>query len=152
MSEMDATDLAILKILLSRARLSNVAIGQELGISHSTVSRRIESMERSGLIEGYTVVLNKSKIGLNETVFVMVQLKAHGDGATIQFEDEIARNFPNVVERFKLNGSWDYLLKVTARNMAHYDEIHTKIGAIKHVKLLRSFPAFTSASSPTPLD
>lgn len=149
--QLTKSDLAILNILQHEGRLSNIAVGERVGLSHSAVARRIEALERGGVIRGYRVILDRSKIDLRETVLVLVQLKAHGDDSTSQFEAEINAHLPNVIESFKLSGSWDYILKFAVRDMAHFEQVHAKLAAMRQIKLLRSLPVFGFAEAPLPL-
>ena len=151
MNQLSEIDCKILKLLQNDGRMGNTTISRELGLTHTMVARRLEAMEKSGLISGYQAIVNPAAIGLGETIFVMVQLKSHGDGVTEKFENDIRDDFPNVIETAKLSGTWDYILRIAAHSMKHCDEIHTKIGKMPEVKLLRSFPTFSVTTRPIPL-
>lgn len=61
---MDSKDFEILKCLRSDSRVSMGAIAEQLDISKATVSRRLSRMEKDGVITGYSVDVNPSKLGL----------------------------------------------------------------------------------------
>lgn len=58
---------------------------------------------------------------------------------------------PQVIETFRLSGSWDYILKVVVRDMGHYEQVHAKLTAMRYVKLLRSLTVFGYSEMPLPL-
>lgn len=71
----DQTDERILNLLIENSRMSYIEIAEKVGLSRISVKNRIESLENSGVIERYTVILNPEKIGRNVSVFFSIQAK-----------------------------------------------------------------------------
>ena len=72
---MDNFDYKILECLKSDARMSYQRVSEKVGLSISSVGRRIHSMETKNVIEGYTVKINENKLGFTFPVFVFVRNK-----------------------------------------------------------------------------
>ncbi|OJV64610.1 MAG: AsnC family transcriptional regulator [Clostridiales bacterium 38-18] len=72
---MDLTDLRILKILQQEARVSMKELGQRVNLTSPAVSERIRRLEESGVIEGYTAVINPKKLQLHVEAYIHVAMK-----------------------------------------------------------------------------
>ncbi|HJD26018.1 MAG TPA: Lrp/AsnC family transcriptional regulator [Candidatus Blautia intestinipullorum] len=59
---LDETDQKILRLLIQNARMSYSEIGQQVGISRVAVKMRVQALEKKGIIEEYTTVINPQKI------------------------------------------------------------------------------------------
>ena len=77
MTKIDAINAHILQELEKDGRISNAELADRVGLSASACLRRVQEMERTGLIKGYRAVLDRSKLGGDVTVFVMVGLSGH---------------------------------------------------------------------------
>ena len=106
---MDATDLGILEALRQNGRASAAAIGKRVGLSLPAVRERMKKLELAGVIQGYTVRIGRSAMGLSLLAFVLVRLAGSADTEGFRVA---AANFPCVVECHHLAGAYDYLLKV----------------------------------------
>jgi len=74
MSNLDAKDLMIIKILALNARTPITRISRELGISDVAVKKRIEKLERSGVITGYSIGVSPRKLGFNSVAYVCIDV------------------------------------------------------------------------------
>ena len=74
MSEVDTLNQQILSVLESHGRISNIDLAARVGLSASACLRRVQELERKGVIKGYRAVINRSTIGGAITVFVTVGL------------------------------------------------------------------------------
>ena len=68
-TELDQIDRQILDLLIENARVPLIEIAERVGLSRVAVKNRIDALEKSGVIEQYTVVLDPEKIGRNVSVF-----------------------------------------------------------------------------------
>lgn len=139
MAEMlDKTDLLILKTLQRNAKLTTKELADAVSLSPTPVFERQKRLEKQGYIRKYVAVLDPEKLGLGLLVFCKVKLK--------QINHEIADAFthrilliPEVTECYNTSGAYDYLLKVRARDMKHYQEfILSKLGDIDSVGSIES--------------
>lgn len=72
--ELDSVDQQILNLLIENARASLIEIAERVGLSRAAVKNRIDALEKSGVIEQYTVVLDPEKIGRNVSVFFDIRV------------------------------------------------------------------------------
>jgi Lrp/AsnC family transcriptional regulator, leucine-responsive regulatory protein len=121
MTEFDPTDGRILAALQEDGRLSNVDLGERVGLSPSPCLRRVKQLEEAGVIEGYRATLNRGKLGLGLTVFVGIKVDGHRD-ANANALQETMRRLPEVVACHLVSGEADFLLEVVVPDLAHYEQ------------------------------
>lgn len=120
---MDSIDLAIVSALQRDARQSQLTIAREVGLSQPAIAERIRKLERRGVIQGYTAILNATKIGVDVTAFigVVIEKPAHFDS----FARHI-HAMTEVLECHRVAGEFTYLLKVKAANTRGLDALLTE--------------------------
>ena len=121
MKVLDAIDLRILKHLQSNAKLTNKEIAAAIGMTTTPVFERIKRLEEQGYIRSYVAILDKEKLGFALVPYCNVSLKQHTRSYLENFEKEI-KAIPDVVECYHIAGMYDYLLKVTVKDMAAYQD------------------------------
>ena len=122
---MDNFDYKILECLKSDARMSYQRVSEKVGLSISSVGRRIHSMETKNVIEGYTVKINENKLGFTFPVFVFVRLEKQRAENFAYFEKKI-KIFPEVVECWLMTGAKDYLIRIAVKDVEEFEEFLTK--------------------------
>jgi DNA-binding Lrp family transcriptional regulator len=123
MAELDSFDHAILEVLNRTARAPLGEIADKVSLSPSAVSRRISSLEKSGVIQSYTTIIDGDAIGLPMIIFVEVRLKSLSDEDIARFE-QVVQTMPDITDCFLMSGNVDYLIRMRARDMAHYEQLH----------------------------
>lgn len=108
----EETDVKILKVLLSEAKLSNRQIAKRVGVSVNTVISRIRKMEEKGIIKGYTVLLDHERLGYDLTVITEITVS---EGRLLEMEEEIAK-IPNVCAVYDVTGLIDAVVVAKFRN------------------------------------
>lgn len=122
MNKLDNIDKQILRVLQDNAKISNLELAEQIGLSPTPCARRVKQLEESGYIERTMTVLNQEKLGLTLTVYVAVSMQKHTPEAFDIFETAIS-NFPEVVScSIVTSRVEDYLLRVVVRDMKHYEE------------------------------
>lgn len=101
--KVDDIDLRIIKSLQEDSRLSFKKIADKLGISVGTAYNRIRNLEREGLLKGFTILVEPSKLGFTMTAIVLIQ--AEGAHLT-EVEKDIAKT-GNVVSVYDITGDYD---------------------------------------------
>ena len=116
---MDEIDRRLLRLLQRDGRMSNVELARQANLSQAAVFERIKKLQRDGVIEGYTVKLNPSK--LNRSLMIFVEITLERTSQTI-FEDFAAavRRTPDILECHMLAGGFDYLIKARVSDMVAY--------------------------------
>lgn len=116
-------DLKIMRELVKDARISHVLLSERVGLSPTACARRLQQLEQSGVIRGYSADIDAAGLGFMMTVLVHITLDRQNEDALAQFEKEI-KKCPDVVSCYLMSGSDDYLVQVQARDMADYERIH----------------------------
>ncbi|MEM9013870.1 MAG: Lrp/AsnC family transcriptional regulator [Pseudomonadota bacterium] len=142
---MDALNLKILHELERNGRISNTDLAARVGLSASACLRRVQELERLGVIKGYRAVLDRGKLGAAVTVFVMVgltgQLKKDADA----FEQAMAAA-KEVRECHNITGAVEYLLRVEAPDFAAYKAFHAEVlGVLPQVRSITSYINLSSS-------
>ncbi|MCI4643655.1 MAG: winged helix-turn-helix transcriptional regulator [Hyphomonadaceae bacterium] len=139
MTNIDSIDRNILRELDRDGRISNVSLADKVGLSPSACLRRVQELERTGIIQGYRAVLDRSQLGGGFLVYVAVGLSRHTQASQELFEKAISRS-PAVRECFNVSGTIEYLLRVEVEDMAAYKHFHTEVlGRIETVNSITSY-------------
>ncbi|NRP18975.1 Leucine-responsive regulatory protein [Ensifer adhaerens] len=138
MSELDAIDHAILRILQQNGRISNADLAAKVGLSPSACSRRVDILEKSGTISGYHARLAHK--ALDYQIMVIVHISLSGQFAKTLTEFEAAVKLcPNVLVCYLMSGEYDYILRVAAKDLQDYERIHRDwLSALPHVVKINS--------------
>ncbi len=121
--EIDAIDRRILAALQKQGRMTNAELAEHAHLSPSACHRRVQRMERDGIIRDYVALLDARKLGRPTTVFVEITLSGQADEVLEAFEREVKR-VPDVLECHLMAGTADYLLKVVAEDTDDFARIH----------------------------
>ena len=114
------TDIRILGLLQSDAPLTAAQIAEQVNLSASPCWRRINRLEKAGLIDRKVALLDPEKLGLGMVVFARIRLSKNDEASLERFEARV-RGFAEVVECYTVTGSADYFLKIITRDIKQYD-------------------------------
>jgi Lrp/AsnC family leucine-responsive transcriptional regulator len=117
----DKFDLLLLAAIQRDGLATNGALGEQIHLSASQVSRRLQRMQEAGVIDHYAAVLDPVAVGLDVMAFTEVTLDRHNSSASDRFEREVAQLAP-VLECYTLAGQSDYLLRIVAPDLAALSE------------------------------
>ena len=120
--ELDIWERRILALLQEDASLSTAAIAEAVGLSASPCWRRIDRLERDGIIKRRVALVDRTKIGLKAQIFAQVKLNAHGRANLDKFTAAI-REVPEVMECHVLMGSVDFMLRIVAADIESYERL-----------------------------
>jgi Lrp/AsnC family leucine-responsive transcriptional regulator len=134
----DAIDAAILRILQQNGRIANAELAEKVGLSASACSRRVDILEKSGVISGYHARLSHK--ALDYRIMVIVHISLSGQFAKTLAEFEAAVKLcPNVLVCYLMSGEYDYILRVAAKDLEDYERIHRDwLSALPHVVKINS--------------
>ena len=142
---MDVIDYKILRELRRDGRISNVALAERVSLSASACLRRVQELERTGVIRGYRVVTNPEQMGRGLAAYVMVGLSSHTKAAQENFERAMAAA-PEVVECHNIAGAFEYILRVESADLVEYKRFHTDVlGTQSHVHAITSYIVMDSS-------
>ncbi|UTW00381.1 Lrp/AsnC family transcriptional regulator [Marinomonas rhizomae] len=114
--ELDNYDWRLLKALQGNARLTNVALSEQVNLSPSQCSRRLQRLEQNNLIEAYFTQLNASELGYQVTAFLNIKLDKSIKNSDQEFKKAIEA-IPQVLECYSVSGEADYWLRVISENL-----------------------------------
>lgn len=112
---LDQTDSTILELLQADASISNVKLAEKIGLSPAATLARVKKLEQERVIQQYTAVIDKEKLGYSLLCMVQVSLETHQVDLVNQFREKI-QIMPEVLECYFLTGQSDYLLKVVVKD------------------------------------
>ncbi len=139
MSGFDKINANILRVLTEDGRISNIDLADKVGLSPSACLRRVQELERKGVIAGYRAVINPHSLGINFIAYVLVGLSKHTKADQVGFEEAMA-SATEVRECHNITGTVEYLLRVEARDLAAYKHFHTEVlGTVPQVASIISY-------------
>lgn len=116
---LDRIDLHLLAELQRHGRLPNAELAERVHLSPSACLRRVQRLEREGVIKGYRADVDPERLGLGLQAFVRVQLSHHDADAVAAFADFVDQ-CDEVVTCHALTGDMDYLLRVVVGDLDHF--------------------------------
>lgn len=135
--KLDEIDFSVLRHLQEHARISNVELADRVGLSPAPCLRRVQALERSGVIKKYVALLNPGAVAREVTVFVQISLDLQVGGRLDSFEQQIMQR-PEVLECYLMTGDSDYLLRVVVPDVADYErflkEALTRVEGVVGIK------------------
>ena len=145
MMDIDEKSRQILRELERNGRISNLELAQRVALSPSACLRRVQELERSGVITGYRAVIDREKTGAGFVAYVAVGLLEHTKNAQEAFERAMDAA-PQVRECHNVAGAFEYLLRVEVVDLAAYKAFHTGIlGTVKPVNSITSYVVMESS-------
>ena len=118
---MDSIDKKILFIMQRNSELPLSEISRRVGLSSTPCWNRIRKLQEDGVIIEKTVILDKYKLNLPITVFLMITVRNHNEVWTKNFKD-ILKKYNNILEAHRITGSQaDYIIKIVAESIEEYD-------------------------------
>lgn len=123
---LDQIDKRILTELQRDATLPVVELAHRVGLSASPCWKRVQKLEKAGVITGRVARVDHGKVGLGLTVLVEIAAMDH----SAEWRDRflaVVKAAPEVMEVLRLGGGADYLLRVTVPDTAAYDAFYRRL-------------------------
>jgi Lrp/AsnC family leucine-responsive transcriptional regulator/Lrp/AsnC family transcriptional regulator len=133
MELLDKIDRQLLKLLGENSKLTVKDLSAAVKLSATPVFERVKRLETAGYIKKYVALLDAEKLNYGLIIFCNIKLKQHDKGIGNDFVNDIMQ-LTEVVECYNISGDFDFLLKVYARDMKHYqDFVFNKLGSVKSI-------------------
>ena len=116
---LDRLDQEIIRLLIENARISYSDIGQKIGISRVAVKARIQALEKRGVIEEYTTIINPQKI--SGAVSCYVEIETSPD--TLAQVAEILRRNETVTQVYRVTGKNKLHVHAVAASSEEMEEL-----------------------------
>ncbi|GGE07320.1 AsnC family transcriptional regulator [Aureimonas endophytica] len=123
---LDDRDHTLLTLLQEDADRPIADLAARVALSPSACSRRIQRLEAEGHIARRVVLLDRARMNLPTTIFVLVKTSRHSPGWMEEFRSALA-TVPEIVEVHRLTGNVDYILKVVLPNVEYYDTVYKRL-------------------------
>lgn len=133
---MDNIDVKILQCLTKDARMNASQISAQVNLSVSAVIERMKKMENSGLIRGYTALIDERLAGYDVQALISVRLEHP------KYNQSFARQMCEhscVLECFYITGDFDYMARVSAGSTEELTKVLNDIKQIPGVSLTRTY-------------
>lgn len=135
--ELDQSDRRLLRALQKDASASQAELAEQAGVSPSQVSRRLARLKDEGVLRAVVGLLDPERAGLSVSAIIRVRLRDHAEENLRAFRAMLA-GMPEATLCVMITGEADYLLRLVARDLPHFQEIvQSKLlrcAAIAHVE------------------
>ena len=115
-------DAEILRCLQDGPDQTRQELAERVGLSASTLWRRVSELEAAGVIRKRVTLLDPDKVGLPVCVFVSVNLTDHSGSSRSSFET-LVNGTPEIMECFSVTGAFDYVLLVRTRSVVDFEHL-----------------------------
>jgi len=122
----DQIDIKILDCLQNDASMSAAEIADKVNLSKTPCWRRIQMLEKSGVIAKRVALLNREKLDRDMDVFVTIRTNQHNAKWFRKFAN-VVNSMPEVVEFYRMSGEVDYLMRVVVTDMKAYDRFYQRL-------------------------
>ncbi|NKB78087.1 MAG: winged helix-turn-helix transcriptional regulator [Gammaproteobacteria bacterium] len=123
---MDNVDRKILQCLQQDASLTIKEIAEKVHLSPTPCWKRIQRMEKNGIIRARVALLDPEKVDANVTVFIAIKTDQHNTAWSEKFAFEMS-SIPEIMEVYRMSGEVDYLLRVAVSDIAAFDALYKTI-------------------------
>ncbi|HLV63672.1 Lrp/AsnC family transcriptional regulator [Galbibacter sp.] len=131
--KLDLIDRRLLELLQHDAKQTTKVLALKLNLSKTAVYERIKKLEKHGVIQKYTALIDRRKTNMAFVVFCHIRLTQHIKEQLLGFEKQVIQ-LKEVLECYHVSGDYDYLLKVHVPDMQAYREFMTsKLTTLSHI-------------------
>lgn len=118
--------------------MTNLELSKQIGLSPAPTLERVRKLEKNGFVKGYFAELDEKKLDIGIQAIIQVSLTRQVDNSLQKFIDHVAE-IDEIVECILITGSFDYQLRVMARDIEGLNKILTeKLGKIEEVRHMQS--------------
>ncbi len=144
MTNIDQFNKNILRELQANGRISNIELADHVGLSPSACLRRVQDLEKSGVIAGYRAVLDHEALGMGFTAYLGIGLADHTMPSQLAFEQAM-QDSDAVRECHNITGVIEYLVRVEVADIAAYKVFHAEVlGALPQVNSITTYVVMDS--------
>lgn len=125
-NSVDRIDRRILEELQRDSAISQRVVAERVGLSQNACWRRMQALDKAGVIRNRTVTLDRDRLGMGLVVFVMIKTRHHSADWLAMFRKHVSA-IPEVIDFFRIGGEYDYMLKVVTQDMGRYDLFYQRL-------------------------
>jgi DNA-binding Lrp family transcriptional regulator len=120
--DLDDADFRLLRAIQRDASVSQADLAEAAGVSPSLVSRRLSRLKDGEVLRGVVGLIEPKRVGLTCAAIIRIRLRDHSAANVKEFRDLVKR-MNEVTLCVMTTGETDYLMKVVARDLPHFQEI-----------------------------
>ena len=124
--QIDDVDRKILACLQRDASITIAELAERVCLSSTPCWRRVQRLEKDGVIKARVALLDPVKLDLGISVFVQVKTNYHSTEWLDRFS-KVVSDFPEVVEFYRVTGEYDYLLRVIVTDIGSFDRFYKRL-------------------------
>lgn len=145
---LDGLDALILEALFENARISTAELSRRIGLSSPSTAERLKRLEESGVIEGYTIVVNPERMGLP----LPVCLRVRPVPGKMEQVTKVLGEIPEIVHCDRVTGDDCFIATAHVRSVKHMETLidrltpiaMTNTSIIQTSPVNRRLPAFST--------
>ncbi len=122
LEKINKTDLKILEVLQTNARITNQQLAEQVHLSASACLSRVKRLEKAGVLKRYITEINLDKLTPHIEAFAEITLENHFPEDFERFEAAIDE-VKEVTDSYKISGPYDYLLKFVCVDVKSYNKL-----------------------------
>jgi Lrp/AsnC family transcriptional regulator len=126
MTKIDSLDRRLLGELQRDGTLSVDQLAARVGLSRNACWRRVRKLEEDGVITGRVALVDAEKLGLGQTVFIMIRTSSHDPEWLRRFRDAVT-SLPEIAGVYRMSGDLDYVLKARVADVKAYDRLYQRL-------------------------
>ena len=119
--KLDVIDHQLILLLQDDCKQTTKELAVQLNLSTTAVYERIKKLEKQQVISNYVALVDRNKINRSFVVLSLVKIKTHSRESIIEFEKKV-QSMAEVLECFHISGEYDYMLKISLKDMESYRE------------------------------
>ncbi len=123
---MDAFDKKILTALQRDASLSMAALAEQVGLSSTPCWRRVQLLEKAGVLKRRVAIADAEALNVAVTVFVRIRTDQHSAAWLERFRKAVSA-IPEIIGLYRMSGDIDYLLRIVVPDIAAYDSVYQRL-------------------------
>ncbi len=121
----DSIDLELLDLIQKDISMSIDELARRVGLTKTPCWRRVQKLEKSGVIRKKVALLDSAILQRKTSVFVQIKTSHHNRDWLENFS-KIVSSFPEVVSFYRMAGEYDYLLRVLVKDIPAYDDFYKR--------------------------
>ena len=123
---MNDKDIEILRWLQKDGSLSMDDLAERVALSKTAVWRRVRKLEDDKVIKKRIALVDEKAVGFGVSVFAIIRTNQHSDAWYNRFSEAVL-SIPEIVEVYRASGDIDYIMRIVARDMDHYDRVYRQL-------------------------
>ncbi len=147
---LDQIDRHIIRALQQDSSIPQRELADLVGLSQNACWRRLQALNKRGILQGSVARIDRRKLGLDLVVFVLVRTPRHSTDWLTSFRRAVL-NTPEIVDVFRIAGDYDYMFKVITRDMTSYDAVYQRLIAQIELDAVTSYFAMECIAEDRPL-